>query len=251
MTLFDALLLGTLEGLTEFLPISSTGHLILASSVLSIPSSAFHTSFMIAIQLGAILAVVVMFYKKFLNLRMIRLLIIAFIPTGVLGYLLYSSIKGLLQNPLIVAYALIIGGIVLILLELWNARRNNEPVPLTPLRCMLIGVGQALAMIPGVSRSGATVATGLSLGISREHILQFSFLLAVPTMLMATAYDLYKNPIDIASGDLVLLLVGFGIAFAVALSTMKAALWFVRNHSFIIFGVYRIILGGVFLLFTL
>ena len=257
MTFSESIILGVLEGLTEFLPISSTGHLILAGHLLGIPPSDFQSTFMIAIQLGSILAVVALFWKKFFDWHMLKLILVAFIPTGILGFLLYKTVKGFLGNPYIVVGALFFGGVALIAIELWNKRRvaqgtlTNTDAPISLTQAFIIGCGQALAMIPGVSRSGATVGTGLLLGLTREQLLMFTFLLAVPTMFVATAYDIYKNPSVLSLESIELLIAGCITAFIVALGTMKAALSFVRKHTFIFFGYYRIALALVFLLFIL
>lgn len=250
MTYLDSIILGVVEGLTEFLPVSSTGHLILASHLLGLAQTDFLKSFEIAIQLGSILAVLVFFWRSFLDIEILKRLVVAFIPTGIIGFLLYSLIKDvLIGNPYIVVSALFIGGVLIILIE------KIQKVPLTKeadvaslsyRNAFLVGLAQALAVIPGVSRSGATVMGGLLLGLSRTTILSFSFLLAVPTMVMATAYDLYKTPEVFLSLNLSLLAVGFVTAFLVALLTIRLALAFVRSHSFTLFGVYRIVLALVF-----
>jgi undecaprenyl-diphosphatase len=249
MTIFESILLGALEGFTEFLPVSSTGHLILASTLLGIPSSPALSSFLIAIQLGAILAVVIFFFRDFLSLSVWKRLIVAFIPTGIVGVTLYPLIKDvLLRDPFIVVIALAVGGALIIAIE----RSEGESRPETPIthlsfrKTFLIGIAQSLAVIPGVSRSGATVMGGLIMKLPRATILKFSFLLAVPTMIVATAYDLVKTPEALMGGNLTLLAVGFGTAFVVALLTVKVAMAFVRKHSFAPFGWYRIVLALFF-----
>jgi len=197
MTLLQALVLGIVEGLTEFLPISSTGHLILAAKLLGLAQTEFQKSFEIVIQLGAILAVVVLYWRSFLRPKVLAKVIAAFIPTGIIGLALYHLVKTyLLGNEMVVLAALALGGLVLILFELWHrepAGAVGEVDSVTYLQAIGIGLFQALAIIPGVSRSGATIVGGLAMGLTRETIVEFSFLLAVPTMLAATGLDLIKN----------------------------------------------------------
>ena len=255
MAYLDSIILGVIEGLTEFLPVSSTGHLILASHLLGLPQTEFLKTFEIAIQLGSILAVLVLFWRQFLDIEVLKRLVAAFIPTGAIGFLLYRFIKDtLIGDPMIVVWALLVGGIIIIAVE--HAKKDSEHAEgdvriITLKQSFLVGLAQALAVIPGVSRSGATVVGGLLMGIPRTAVLTFSFLLAVPTMLMATAYDLYKTPEALASGNLELLVLGFLVAFVVALLTIRGALWFVRKYSFTPFGVYRIVLALLFFLVIL
>lgn len=255
MTFIDSIILGFIEGVTEFLPISSTGHLILTSTLLGIPDSPTLTSFLIFVQLGAILAVVVMFFKEFLCLKVWKRLIVAFIPTGIIGVTLYPLIKGvLLGDPLIVVIALALGGALIIAIERDHGKEAREELPVTALSLrtsFLIGIAQALAVIPGVSRSGATVMGGLLMRLPRPTILKFSFLLAVPTMLAATGYDLLKTPEALSPDSLFLLATGFITAFIVALLTIRVALSLVRRHSFAPFGWYRIVLALFFWLVIL
>lgn len=255
MTYLDSIILGVVEGLTEFLPVSSTGHLILVSTLLGIPQTEAFKSFEIAIQLGSILAVVVLFWRSFLDIAVLKRLVVAFIPTGVVGFLLYSFIKGyLIGNSTIVVWALALGGVAIIAIEWWKrdtARAEGAVTDMTYLQSFLVGLAQSLAIIPGVSRSGATVMGGLLMNIPRTAILTFSFLLAVPTMLMATAYDLYKTPEALMGTNLSLLAVGFVTAFLVALVVIRVALSYVRKHSFIGFGIYRILVAALFALFIL
>lgn len=255
MNLLDSVILGALEGLTEFLPISSTGHLILASSLLGLPASEFLKTFQIAVQLGAIAAVVALYGRMLLDLELLKRLLVAFLPTGVLGFLLYPYIKGfLLGSTTVVLWALFIGGIALVIFELMHKESTAPPEALASLpygQAFTVGLFQSLAMIPGVSRSAATIVGGLLLGMRRVAIVEFSFLLAVPTMLAATGYDLLKSRDAFASGDALLLAVGFATSFIVALLSMRFLLSFVRNHSFIPFGIYRILLAAVFFLVVL
>ncbi|HYD93645.1 MAG TPA: undecaprenyl-diphosphatase UppP [Candidatus Paceibacterota bacterium] len=255
MDIFDSVLLGALEGLTEFLPISSTGHLILASHLLSLPQTPYLKTFEITIQLGSIAAVALLYWKQFLNFNMLLKLAVAFIPTGLVGLFLYPFIKEtLVGNPAIVVVALIIGGIALLGIEkIYKAPKEEteDPTSLSFKQSFIVGCAQALAVIPGVSRSGATISGGMLLGISRGAILSFSFLLAVPTMFIATAYDLYKNPDVLVGANLPPLVIGFLVAFVVGLVVIRYALRFVRKYTFVPFAIYRIILGMLFWLIVL
>lgn len=256
MSLIESVILGFVEGATEFLPISSTGHLILASSLLGIPQTDFVKTFEIAIQLGAIAAVVAVYFKSFFDIELIKKLVVAFVPTGIAGLVLYPVLNGyLIGNELVVLSALFAGGVVLILFEKWQGPREDS-APIIPAReltyrqCMAIGLAQAVAIIPGVSRSGATIIGGLALGIARPTIVEFSFLLAVPTILAATAYSLYKGQaIAYTNGEWTLLAGGFVTAFIVSIVAIRWLLAFVRSHSFTAFGIYRIILALVLFLY--
>lgn len=255
MTYLTALILGVLEGATEFLPVSSTGHLILASSLLKIPTSTFLTSFEIAIQLGAILAVVVMYWRTIFDFEMIKKLIVAFLPTAVIGLALYKVVKHyLLENTTVVVIALLVGGVILIAIELMLKRRLDDggsAKDLTYKQAFAIGLFQSLAIVPGVSRSGASIAGGLLLGIRRLAIVEFSFLLAVPTMAAATGLDLLKSYKDLVSADLALIGFGMLVAFVVALFSLKFLIKYARKYTFIPFGIYRIVIALIFLLFVL
>lgn len=250
MSPFEAVLLGIVEGLTEFLPISSTGHLILASHALAIPETDFVSSFIIAIQLGAIASVIVFYWRTILfDRETIKRVIAAFIPTAIIGFALYSIVKDILLDHLaLIAWALLIGGIVLVVFEKY-AKRSEVATPLTYRNAILIGCAQAVALIPGVSRAGATILGGLALGISREEIVRFSFLLAVPTMLSATAYDLFKTGPQFAASEWQLLTIGFVVSFIAAAACISLLVKYVAHHSFQIFGIYRIILGAGILIF--
>ncbi len=255
VTYLESVLLGVIEGLTEFLPVSSTGHLILASTLLGIEQTDAFKSFEIAIQLGSILAVVVLFWKQLLDMRVLKRLLIAFIPTGIIGFLLYRFIKDtLIGDPMIVVVALFLGGVAIIGIEHFvkgKEKNEGEVTDISYKQSFLLGTAQALAVIPGVSRSGATIMGGLLLGIPRTALLTFSFLLAVPTMVMATAYDLYKTPEALAGTNASLLAIGFLVAFVVALFVIHFALSYIRNHSFAVFGWYRIILSLLFFFLVL
>jgi len=261
MTIIDALVLGIVEGVTEFLPISSTGHLILASTVLGLTGE-FLKSFEIAIQLGAIVAVLVLFgTSRFLSLPILKRLIVAFIPTAVIGLIFYKIVKMyLLGNSTVVVVALALGGLALILFERTRSRTSlgksdfkprdfpNELETITYKQAALIGCCQSLAIIPGVSRSAATIVGGLALGISRSAIVEFSFLLAVPTMLAATGLDLVKNGFGFSSDHYLLIAIGFVAAFVTAWVSIRWLLSFIQTHSFTSFGYYRIIVAALFAL---
>lgn len=255
MTIIQAILLGILEGATEFLPISSTGHLILARHLLGIVESPFTTSFLIAIQLGAIAAVIVSFWRSFLDVEILKRLLTAFVPTAIIGFLLYKVIKGfLLGNEMIVVIALLVGGILLIVFEYLHTERTDGTDTLSAIsypQAFVIGLFQSIAIVPGVSRSGATILGGLLLGMRRAAIVEFSFLLAVPTMLAATGYDLLKTYSTFETGNIGTMLIGAAAAFVVALLALRFFLAFVKTRTFIPFGVYRILLALAFLAFVL
>ncbi|MCM8781589.1 MAG: undecaprenyl-diphosphate phosphatase [Candidatus Omnitrophica bacterium] len=247
MDLVKAVILGVVEGITEFLPISSTGHLILISHILKIAQTDFLKSFEIAIQLGAILAVASLYWKLlFVNFKVLKRVITAFFPTAVIGIIFYKIIKNfLLGNTEVVLWFLFIGGILLMLFELLYREKEEGSDKLSDVsygQSFLIGLFQSLAMIPGVSRSAATIVGGLILGLRRKTIVEFSFLLAIPTMLAATGLDLIKSAPAFTVEQLGFLIVGFLTSFIVALLSIKFLLYFIKTHNFISFGVYRIIL---------
>jgi undecaprenyl-diphosphatase len=255
-SLFSALFMGIVEGLTEFLPISSTGHLILLGELIGFqgpPGKAFE----ISIQLGAILAVVVIYRELILNLLRgmwrpglerfyVTNLVLAFLPAAILGATLHKTITEVLFNPWVVCVALILGGIAIIVIERMRPAPTIRSVPeIGPLAAVLVGFGQALAMIPGTSRSGATIITALLIGVERRTAAEFSFMLAIPTMVAATVYSLFKarNEIDFtAFGQIG---VGFVAAFIVAFFTVRAVLAVIGRIGFTPFGWYRIGLGLV------
>jgi undecaprenyl-diphosphatase len=246
MTFLDSILLGIVEGLTEFLPISSTAHLILASEFLGVPASSFLSSFIIAIQLGAIGAVVMLFWRTIVfDIDTMKRVAVAFIPTAAIGFVLYKLLKEVLvENLWIIAGALFLGGIVLIVFEKFH-REGTAEISYGTAFC--IGCAQALAIVPGVSRAGATILGGLALGVPRTKIVEFSFLLAVPTMLAATGYDLMKSGGAFAKGDWELLAIGFVTSFIAAYIGVKWLIRFVQTHTFTGFGWYRIALGALLL----
>jgi undecaprenyl-diphosphatase len=258
--MFDAFLMGVVEGLTEFLPVSSTGHLIMLGALIGFegpPGKVFE----ITIQLGAIMAVIVVFWRRLLAVALgmwkpgtaeflfARNIALAFMPAAVIGATLHGTITTLLFNPWVVAVALILGGIAIIVIE----RRVKVPTThsvegMTPRTAILIGFGQALAMIPGTSRSGATIITALLCGVERRTAAEFSFILAIPTMIAASAYSLYKVRADLSMDGLAQIAVGMGVAFVVALVTVKTLLAVISRIGFTPFGWYRIAIGIVLLL---
>lgn len=253
LSFFHAIILGVVEGITEFLPISSTGHLIVAAKLLGVPNSEFLKNFEIFVQLGAILAVVVLYAKRLVvNRQRLAKLIAAFVPTAAVGLVLYALVKQyFLGNVALVAWSLIVGGLILIIFEYWYGRKNKPEQSLEYLtyrHAMLIGLFQTLAIVPGVSRAAATIIGALWLGYKREAAVEFSFLLAVPTMLAATTLDLYKSGGTITSDQFGLLGVGSTVAFFVALGSVLWLLKFIKTHTFTNFGIYRIIAGIIFLL---
>jgi undecaprenyl-diphosphatase len=250
MTLLQALVMGIVEGLTEFLPVSSTGHLILAARLLGIPPTDFQKSFEIAIQLGAIGAAAALYWRSFLNREILAKVMVAFVPTGVIGLALYPFVKNyLLGSEAVVLWALAIGGAILIVFELLYyepAGAVSDLAGISYRDAFCIGLFQALAIVPGVSRSGATIVGGLALGLKRETIVVFSFLLAVPTMLAATGLDLIKNASSFSIEQFHVLACGFVSSFVVAMLSIKFLLAYVRTRTFIPFGVYRIAVALLF-----
>lgn len=252
MDLFHSFFLGIVEGITEFLPISSTGHLILASSILKISQTEFVKTFEIFIQLGAIMAVVALYFKRLTtDWDTIKKIIVAFIPTSIVGLFLYKFIKQyLIGNVSVVLWALGIVGLLFIIVEYVKSKNDEKGVDnISYKQAFFIGVAQAFAVIPGVSRSGATIIGGLLLGVKRTEIVEFSFLLAVPTMVAAVGYDLLKNG-SVISGDTILpLIVGFITSFVVAIFAIRWLIKFIQNNTFTGFGVYRIVVAIIFFLF--
>jgi undecaprenyl-diphosphatase len=247
MDFITAFILGIVQGISEFLPISSTGHMILASHLMGLKHTEFLKSFEIAIQVGTILSVVVLYWRSLLvDFEVIKRLAVAFIPTGVLGLTLYKLIKGyLLGSETVVLCSLLIGGIFIIAFEYWYREKEDATSEIREIsykNAVIIGLFQSIAMIPGVSRSASTILGGLWLGLKRKTIVEFTFLLAVPTMLAATGYDLIKSGSQFSFDQIQYLLVGFVTAFVVALLTIKFLLQFIKTHTFIPFGIYRIVL---------
>ena len=256
MTILEVIILAIVEGLTEFLPVSSTGHMIIASSLMGIQSDEFVKLFTVVIQLGTILSVVVLYFKRFFqSFDFYFKLLVAFIPAVFFGALLSDTIDKLLESPLAVAISLVLGGIILLYADKWFNRpvvdsTDNISYP----TAFKIGLLQCLAMIPGVSRSGATIIGGMSQKLSRKAAAEFSFFLAVPTMLGATVkkiYDFYKSGYEFKGNELNLLLLGNIIGFIVAIIAIKSFIGYVTKHGFRVFGWYRIIIGGIILILLL
>ncbi len=249
---FTALILGALEGLTEFLPVSSTAHLVVASHLLGIDISNDSVKiFEIAVQIGAVTAIPIYYYRQFFQKKTIINLCAAFIPTAVIGLLIKEFSLLLLESLFVIAWALIIGGVVLIAIE-WYIRAypHKKVRMITPGIAAIIGAAQSLALIPGTSRSGATIAAGLLLGIPRTTIAEFSFLLSVPTLGAATALALIKaSSLTLVPGFVSILLVGMLAAFFTSLLVIHVFMQLIKRYTFIPFGMYRIALGACILIF--
>jgi undecaprenyl-diphosphatase len=253
MAIFDALILSVVEGITEFLPISSTGHLILASKLLGLGESDFLKTFEIAIQAGAILSVLVLYGFVLLKNRAIFVRVAAsFIPTAAVGFVLYKIIKHyFLGNVWLTLTMLFVGGILLVFSDSFAKSEGRKIEDLSLKEYAALGLIQSLSVVPGVSRAAATILGGTWLGLSREAAVEFSFLLAVPTMFAATGYDLLKSASAFSSNDLGILAVGCAASFISALVVVKWFLNYAKKYSFRAFGIYRIILAIVFGLFML
>ena len=251
MTLFQSILIAVVEGLTEFLPISSTGHMILASTAMGIHEEEFVKTFEVFIQLGAILAIALMYIKRFFrNLTIYFKLITAFLPTAVVGLLAYDYIKAYLFNPIVVSVSLILGGVILLLIDKKVTTQSSSVMEVEAIsykNAFFIGLCQCLSMVPGTSRAAATIIGGVFNGLDKKQATEFSFLLAVPTMLAAGGYDLLKVDLAFTSEQLMLLGIGFVVAFASAWGAVKLFLTYVSTHGFTSFGWYRIALGVLFL----
>jgi undecaprenyl-diphosphatase len=247
MTLWEAIILAVVEGLTEFLPVSSTGHMIIASSIMGIAQHDFTKLFTVQIQFGAILAVVVLYWKRFFqSVDFYKKLVIAFLPAAVLGFLANDLIDSLLENVITVAISLIVGGLVLVFVDNWLVKAN-ENKSITMSRAFKIGLFQCIAMVPGVSRSAATIIGGMLQGISKKNAAEFSFFLAVPTMFAASAYKLLKTYKSIQPADINPLIIGNIVAFVVAMIAIRFFINFLTQNGFKIFGYYRIVLGTLIL----
>lgn len=250
MTFLDATILGIVEGITEFLPISSTGHMILASDILKLGTTEFLKSFQIIIQLGAIAAVVVLYWKSLWKIENIKKIIAGSIPTALIGFGLYDVVKGnFLGSTSIVLWAMLLGGIILIIFEYMYKGpdvQEEQTFEITYSQALAIGLFQALAIIPGVSRSAATIIGGLGLGIPRKTIIEFSFMLAVPMMLGATILDISRSEGIISDHNTAIIFVGLLSAFFVAILAIKFLLKFIKNNNFIPFGIYRIMAAVAF-----
>ncbi len=255
MNLIQAIILAIIEGITEFLPVSSTGHMIIGSTVMGIASHPFVKVFTVAIQFGAILSVVVLYWRRFFqNFQFYLRLLVAFLPAAVFGLLLKKQIDALLENIVVVAVALIAGGFVFLFLDNYFTRRSQRNTTIDDIslpRALQIGLFQVISMIPGVSRSAATIIGGLTQGLSPKTAAEFSFFLAVPTMFAATCKSLWDYIDDggtFSSEELTLLAAGNIVAFIVAMIAIKAFIGFLTKHGFKVFGYYRIVAGAIILI---
>ncbi len=245
MTLFQATVIGIVEGITEFLPISSTGHMIITEKLLGVNIDDFTKAFTVNIQFGAILSVVVLYWRRFLqSWTFYQKLFVAFLPAAVIGLLLGNFIDTLLDDVMVVAITMLLGGILLLFVDKWFSRDNPDQEVTYP-KAFKIGFWQCIAMIPGVSRSAATIVGGMQQKLNRTNAAEFSFFLAVPTMAAASAYKLLKDYKHINSDNLGILILGNIIAFVVAMVAIKTFITFLQKHGFKVFGWYRIVVGLV------
>jgi len=251
MSIFDVIILAIVEGITEFLPISSTGHMIIAQHLLGLENSDFLKAFIVNIQFGAILSVVVLYWKRFFKtVNFYFKLFIGFIPAAVLGFLLGDYIDQMLESVMTVAISLLAGGIVLLFIDKWFAS-NKKDKEITFKNAFIIGLFQCIAMIPGISRSAATIIGGMAQKFDRKTAAEFSFFLAVPTMFAASAYKLLKTYDVFTANDVHLLVIGNVVAFIVAMIAIKGFIAFLTKYGFRAFGVYRIIVGSVLIILLL
>lgn len=248
MDILDVVILSVVEGLTEFLPISSTGHMILAQWLLGIPADEFTKAFVVNIQFGAILSVVVLYWRRFFQSWNFYLkLFVAFLPAAVIGFFAGDLIDMFLESVLTIGITLLLGGILLLFVDQWFSHSKKEQ-EMTYLQALKIGFFQVIAMIPGVSRSAATIVGGMQQGFSRTQAAEFSFFLAVPTMFGATVYKLLKSSAVFTQEHRGFLILGNGIAFVVAMIAIKSFINFLTKHGFKGFGWYRIVIGAAILM---
>ncbi len=250
-----AVILGIVEGVTEFLPVSSTGHLLLAEQFFDLGDGAFWKSFAVLIQLGAILAIVALYFAKLWRValgmfsnsadrRFVIGLLVAFLPAAVIGAAAGGYIKAFLFNPWVVCFSLIVGGAILLWVDQLDLDPHQHDATKFPLPMYLtIGFAQCLAMIPGVSRSGASIVAAMLLGADKRAAAEFSFFLAIPTMAGAFAYDLYKNRADMTADHLGIIAIGFAVSFVTAIVVVKTFLNYVTRHGFTLFAWWRVIVG--------
>ena len=258
MSLIDTIIIAIVEGLTEFLPISSTGHMIITEKLLGIESNDFTKLFTVGIQLGAILAVVVLYWKKFVaplktgNWNFYLKLIVAVIPALLLGFIFSDKIDTLLESALTVSITMIAGGIVLLFIDnIFKKDSIQTDEQISFPKAFIIGLWQCIAMIPGVSRSAASIIGGMQQSLTRKLAAEFSFFLAVPTMAAATGYKLLKGYESLSSSDIKLFAIGNIVAFIVAILAIKFFIGFLQKHGFKLFGIYRIIAGIILLILIL
>lgn len=256
MSIFETIVIAIVEGLTEFLPVSSTGHMIIAQQLLGMESTDFVKAFTVNIQFGAILSVIVLYWKKFFqSINFYKLLFVAFMPAAVIGFLAGDFIDSLLENVWVVAIMLVLGGIVMLFVDEWF-KETDEDQEMNWKRALKIGFFQCIAMIPGVSRSMATIVGGMSTKLNRKNAAEFSFFLAVPTMAAASGYTmmkLFREPGGAAllTDNLLTLIIGNVVAFLVAMAAIKFFIGFLTKYGFKAFGYYRIIVGGIILILLL
>jgi undecaprenyl-diphosphatase len=252
MSIPEAIVLAIIEGLTEFLPVSSTGHMIIGSWAMGIASQPFVKTYTVAIQLGAILSVVALYWRRFFqSFRFYLVLAVGFIPAAIAGLLLNDVIDELLERVDVVAWMLIAGGVVLLFIDRLFAKTELAGATASYTKAFRIGLFQCLALVPGVSRSAATIIGGLTQGLTKKAAAEFSFFLAVPTMLAATSYKLlkfYLNGNSFGQSEIITLLIGNLIAFLVAMAAIRYFIGFLTNHGFRVFGYYRIAVGIILLL---
>lgn len=251
MNVFESVIIAIVEGLTEYLPISSTGHMIIASSLMGIEKDAFTKIFEVVIQLGAIMAVVVLYWRKFFDFTKWQFyvkLMVAVIPALILGKLLSDTIDQLLESPLTVAITMLLGGIILLFIDrIFVHNRLNDDSRINYKQAFFTGLWQCLALVPGVSRSAASIIGGMQQGMSRKLAAEFSFFLAVPTMFAATVYKLFSYEQGFTGDEIRLLVIGNVIAFIVAIIAIRFFIGFLQKHGFRFFGWYRIVAGIVLL----
>ncbi|NTW32004.1 MAG: undecaprenyl-diphosphate phosphatase [Bacteroidetes bacterium] len=248
MTYFQAIIIAIIQGITEFLPISSTGHMIIAETLLGLKSSEFTNVFAVCIHFGTILSVIILYWKRFFkSLTLYYKLFIAFIPAAIAGLLLDDFISATLLNVFVVAVSLLLGGIVLLFVDKWFSVPNDKSEEPSYPSAFKIGLFQIIAMIPGVSRSAATIIGGMTQKLSRKNAAEFSFLLAVPTIIAASGYKLIKSYSLISSSNINIIIIGNIVAFIIAFIAIKTFIGYIQKHGFKIFGYYRIILGIIIL----
>jgi len=249
MSLWQTIILAIIEGLTEFLPISSTGHMIIVSSLMGISQFEFTGTFITSIQFGAILSVVFLYWRRFIQSFDFYLkLFVGFLPFGIAGFLLKDIVEELLKSVTVVAVMLILGGIVLLFIDKYFNEKQPDSQP-TFKQAFFIGLFQCFALLPGISRSAATIFGAMTQGFNRKSAAEFSFLLAVPTMFVITAYQMLKSYKTIKPSDMDMLLIGNAISFVVAIIAIKFFVGFLTKYGFRVFGIYRIILGTLILAF--
>lgn len=273
MDIFQSVVIAIVEGLTEFLPVSSTGHMIITQEILGVESTTFVKAFTFIIQFGAILSVVCLYWKRFFRLKevpagkkgleafLIRYdfywkLFLAFLPAAVFGLLLSDFIDAMLENVTVVAVMLVLGGVLMLFVDKWFAKNEGRETPMTERRSIMVGLYQCISMIPGVSRSMATIVGGMQQGLSRKDAAEFSFFLAVPTMFAASVYKMWSlmsepESMQQLSDNWVVLVVGMIVAFIVAMAAIKLFISYVTKYGFKAFGWYRIIIGGAIIVMLL